>query len=340
MSLVYIDGFDWFVDQVLTENFEGRWAESGTGAADRYERVTDTASGTGAAVRLEGNAGIAHTLESGSIQTCIIGFRFRVADLSSDRIIMEIRGAGASLGVHGQLTVNSSGQLVYKRSIFTLGTGVATIAVDTWTYIEFKILIDDSVGTVQTYINGSSTADMDASGLDTNNGGDDVMDSFELMGSSGLHDFDDLYVDDTDLLGDVYVETLSPDGAGTDADFTPLAGTNWEAVDELPTDNDTTYVESSTVNDRDRHTHGDLPADTDTVLGVQVGIWAKKDVAGDRLLRVLADDGVTEGEGAVLAPAASAYTWLYSMFEDHPTDANPWTESEVNAGEFGFTVES
>jgi hypothetical protein len=48
---------------------------------------------------------------------------------------------------------------------------------------------------------------------------------------------------------------------------------------------------------------------------------------------------VTEAEGAAQTPGVE-WGWLYDMYEDHPTGAAAWTESEVNAGQFGYTVES
>ena len=336
MSLLYIDGFDWVVNNVVTFDGAGRW--TGLGGVGNFDRITDTASGTGAAARMQSTSSeITHSFTAGA--TMIVGFRFRLeAAFGGQAVVMEFNQAGTR---QVELRLNGVGTFQAYSGGSSLGApGTFTISAATWTYVEVKVFIHASTGTFEVRINGSATPDIDLTGLDTEDTGTAEIDSITLLGfSTSEFDYDDLYLDDATFHGDVFVETLVADGVGTDADFTPFVGANWQEVDELPTDNDTTYNESNVVDDRDRFTHTDLPADTDVVLGVQVGVWAKKTVAGDREVRVLAHDGVTEGEGAAHV-LSTDYTWFTDMFEDHPTGAAAWTESEVNAGQFGYTVES
>lgn len=44
-------------------------------------------------------------------------------------------------------------------------------------------------------------------------------------------------------------ETLRPNAAGDSTQLTPNTGANWAAVDETPSDDDTTYVKSSATDD-------------------------------------------------------------------------------------------
>lgn len=341
MALLYIDGFDWIVNNSLTDNYQGRWTNTGGfPGSTGVDRITDTASGTGAAVRLEANNNLTHVIDGGPIATGYLGFRFRISSLTGGFVIVDFVEPSATSTLHLRLEISAGGNLLIRRGTSTiLGTGTATISTGVWNYLEMKWFIHDSTGTFELRINDDPTPDLDLSSQDTLNGGTAQVTSIELNGNNNDCDYDDLYIDDAAFHGDVYVETISADGVGSDADFTPFVGANWQEVDELPTDNDTTYNESSTVSDRDRFTHTDLPADTDVVLGVQVGIWTKKDVAGPRDMRTLAYDGVTEGEGASQSPGTD-YSWLYDMFEDHPTGAAAWTESEVNAGQFGYKVQA
>jgi hypothetical protein len=337
MALRYIDGFDWFVNDEVVDNYQGRWTNVGSPTTGFVKRITDTASGTGAAMRLLASQDMVHTIEGGPLVTGYMGVRFRTGSLSSQKTVCDFI---VPAGINLRLRINSSGNLEVSRNTSPiLDTGTFMFSPDTWYYIEAKWFIHDSTGTFEVHVNGDPTPDIDLSGADTHWGGDTDVRSIEFQGENVTQDFDDFYIDDAQFHGDVFVETLVADGVGTDADFTPLVGANWEEVDELPTDLDTTYNESLTVDDRDRFTHTDLPADTDVVLGVQVGIFAKKTIAGPRELRTLAHDGVTEGEGAAQTPGVE-WGWLYDMYEDHPTGAAEWTESEVNAGEFGYTVES
>lgn len=336
MSLVYIDGFDWVVNNILAFDGAGRW--TGVGSVGNFDRITDTASGTGAAARMQSTSvEISHSFTAAA--TMIVGVRFRIeSQPGGQTVVLELNQTGAR---QVELRLNSDGTFQAYSGGSSLGAkGTFTMSAATWTYLEIKVFIHASTGTYELRINGNPTPDITLTSLDTDSTGTPEVDSITLLGQSAADfDYDDLYLDDATFHGDVFVETIVADGAGADADFTPSAGSNFQNVEELPTDNDSTYNESNVVDDRDRFTHGDLPADTDVVLGVQVGIWCKKTTAGDREVRTLAHDGVTEGEGAAQTPGVD-YTWLYDMFEDHPTDANPWTESEVNAGQFGYTVES
>lgn len=338
MSLLYIDGFDWIVNASLNNNYQGRWTNTGAAPnAALVLRSAPGASGFGAAVLLRTNNALTHSIEGGIIQTGYLGFRFVLGTAGTAVTVIDFNESGTE---QLRLQVDSSGFWRILRGVSTiLATGTTMVSSGMWNYIECKWFIHDSTGTFELRINGSPTPDIDLTGADTNNGLALGVDAIELNGSGLNLYYDDLYIDDAQFHGDVFVHTIVADGVGTDADFTPSAGSNFENVEELPTDNDSTYNESSVVDDRDRFTHDDLPADTDVVLGVQVGIWSRKPAAGDREVRVLAYDGVTEAEGAAHSPASS-YSWLYDLFEDHPTDANPWTESEVNAGQFGYTVES
>ncbi len=89
-------------------------------------------------------------------------------------------------------------------------------------------------------------------------------------------DFDDLYVIDdqgshnTSFLGDCRIETLFPNGAGASSQWTPNSGTNYSRVNEVFTDQDTSYVSTAGVGNRDSYAMGDLSSLPATVFGVQV----------------------------------------------------------------------
>ncbi len=336
MSLVYIDGFEWIVDGVIGYDGAGRW--SAAGAASSFDRITDTASGSGAAARLQGNSDMTRAIVT--TDTLVVGFRFRVSSTPGGTTIICQMMMNGTRQLYLALR-NDGTFLVADNSSVTKGEGTFVMGVNTWVYLELKIFFSNTVGTVELRINGDSgSPDINETNVDTVwSTLDASTDAFFFEGSNLWTGFDDLYLDDADFHGDVQVETIVADGAGADADFTPSAGSNHENVEELPTDNDATYNESNTLDHRDRFTHGNIPADVDNVLAVQVGIFVKKDVAGTRQMRVLAYDGTTEGEGPSIPISMGDYSWGLGLFIDHPTDANPWTESEVNSAEFGYTIE-
>lgn len=340
MALLFIDGFEWITDQAAIFNGAGRYTSDGGGGSS-FDKITDTASGTGAAARLQSVASLIRPVDD---QTLYFGFRFRTGSISGGTVeFCNVKQAAASSSVHLTISITPSGNIQVRRgtivgSIIATTTHVMTAGV--WSYLEFKYTIDNSAGALEIRIDGSGTPDVDLSSIDTQNAGGPLSDAILLHGNNVNHDFDDFYIDDAQFHGDVFITTLVPDGVGADADFTPSAGSNWENVDELPVDEDTTYNESSTAAHQDRHTFTDLPATADTVIGVQVSTFSKKQAAGPREIRLVAYDGVTEGDGALDHTPGTEWEWDMTMFEDHPTGAAAWTTSEVDAGEFGYKIQT
>ena len=343
MALLFIEGFDWVENNIAGFSGEGRWSALSS-TVSNYDRITDTASGSGAAARLQGTGEMSHALGSNEA-TVVLGFRLRLGVLPSSTLeLLNFDEATAgSFGQHVTLTVTTAGLIQVRRGDNNgtiLGTTTTALSASTWTYIEIKVTIDNTAGVVELRFNGSGTPDLNLTSQDTQNGGAAYADAIRIHGSNINVDWDDMYIDTANFQGDCYVATLSPDGAGASTQFTPSTGSNWQNVDELPADGDTTYNASSTAAHKDRFTHSNLPANADTVAGVQVSSRARKTDAGTRELRNVAYDGTTEGDGTLSHALALTYAWYQTMFEDHPTSAAAWSVSEVNSGEFGYKVQT
>jgi hypothetical protein len=109
---------------------------------------------------------------------------------------------------------------------------------------------------------------------------------------------------------------------------------DWMAVNEVPPDDDSSYVTDATVSDQERFT---FPAITGaSVLAVSVKVRADKDDSGTRTIRMVADSSGTVGDnGADFGLSQSAYAYYQGIFETDPHTSSPWTISAVNAAEFG-----
>jgi hypothetical protein len=337
MAILFIDGFDYFTDQ-QSADLVGRWSPSGTDSG--FTRETSTRNSHGAALGMLGSREISKAFSS--VQTIHIAFAFKwTGTIGSNTAIMEIQEGGTT---QIEVQVTNAGQFRILRGTFTqIGIGSFTMSSDTWYHIAIKLFVDSTTGTFELRIDGSGTPDINLTSTDTDSNNSQLVDSLTLIGSNSGFQWDDFVLaDDTGsqaFLGDHDVYTILPDGAGAASDFTASpAVANYLNVDEATPDGDTTYNESSTLNDKDRHTFGDVPTNTDTVYAVQVGAFAKKDSVGARDLRVVAFDGTTEGQGADNALGAGSYRWVTEVFEDHPTDANPWTETEVNGMQAGYEI--
>jgi hypothetical protein len=337
MALLFIDGFDWFPNNA-TDEVSGKWQMGGT--ASRYDRVTNTRNSHGAAIRLESGVDMQRAMGS-NLTTIYAAFAFRYETvLSSNEEMIEFVDSSTTQCF---LRLNTGGSFEFMRSATVLGTGSLGTNINTWYHLAMKVVIDNTVGSFELRINGGATPDINVSGVDTQSSVNAYANNIEMSGSPHLFSYDDMVLaDDTGsqaFLGDYDIYTIHPDGAGASAQFTPSAGSNWQNVDENPNDGDTTYNESSTAGHKDRFTMGDVPADTGTIYGVQVSAFAKKTDVGTREIKTVAFDGTTEGSGATYA-LSTTYTWFLDMYEDHPSGAAAWTESEVNSMQAGYEVVS
>jgi hypothetical protein len=130
------------------------------------------------------------------------------------------------------------------------------------------------------------------------------------------------------------IAVLRPTGAGSLAEWTPSAGTNWEAAAA----SGGADVSASAAGTRDRYTLDNLPADASSVTSVTA--WAR--AAGDNLggafsMRLVLDLGGTESLGDAFFPLDGGYTPFSHAFPTAP-GALAWTVARVNALELGQDV--
>lgn len=154
---------------------------------------------------------------------------------------------------------------------------VASMATATWHHYDIDITIDDSAGACDIYINGTEHPTA-LTGKDTNNGGGNQLTKFALGnvtgGSSAQLDYDDVVVQTPSgqfPLTPLQLDPLPVSGAGTNAEFTPSAGSNYQCVDEVPFST-SDYVESSSAGAKDHYAMSDcsLSGSVKAVIGLYV----------------------------------------------------------------------
>lgn len=327
MALLFIDSFDHYTTSEIgllygtaqgTINASGRFGSCLSGA-----NYTDTRNFSAAA-------------------TIVVGFALKWSNTGLGGTVCEFR---SSTTIHVRLQMDGAGHIQATNSSgtpYTGGTGAMLLTSGVWYYIEAKVFVHDTTGTVEVKINEVSQFSL--TGLDTRNGTPTTIDNLRI-GNTGTATaaYDDLYILDTsgsaptnDFLGDCRVQAIFPSTAGNSAQWTPLSSTNVSNVDETTPDGDTSYNSSSTANQIDSFNYTDLTPSSATVYGVQYCLYARKDDAGTRTIAPLARIGSTDYPSATTHNLSTSYAYYLQIHEQSPATSSAWTVSEINGAEFGY----
>lgn len=230
----------------------------------------------------------------------------------------------------------------------TLATGAIALLFDQWYDIEVKVLTHASAGTLQVYINGVLDSSLDLSGIKTIAQGASAVagwTSIQLgapIFDTGLpidYRYADVRVIDTDtsdanndladVTGPVAIDVTMPDQDGFYTQWTPLGGgTHFSEIDEIPPDDDTSYNETTGVNDIDSFLTPGVPITGAAI--VAVGVMADvKSVDGGASqtqlgVRIAGTDYLL---GAAVGNTAS-YTYQQAFANNSPDTGVPFTEVE------------
>lgn len=331
--LLFCDSFDHY--SLLSTKGYGTTGNAGLASgAGRYRDACYTQT-----TSVSGNGGEIRRFVPNS--EVIVGGAIKVDDLRAFR--WDFREGST---VHVSVTVNAGGHVEVRRGSggTLLGTGTATLAVNTYAYLEARVLVDNTAGLAEIRVNG--TQDVLVTGTDTANGGTATLDRWahvtNYLGAlvpSATSYLDDLViVDGSSFLGDARVEALIPNGNGNSSQWIGSDGNstdNYQLVDEVPADADTTYVESSTIGNKDTYACSDVKSTTGQVFAVQTSMYAKTDTA--RTIAAVARSGMTEDTAAGYA-LHGYYEYVVSVFEHDPATSGDWTIDAINAAEFGMKV--
>jgi len=283
----------------------------------------------------------------------IVGFAFNPSEiLPVDSDILQFFDAS---NLQGALRLNSANGLDYytypgghETLIATSDVGIVNLG--TYQYIEIKVLFSTaSTGSITLQMNGGNIYTV--TGIQTsstsNNYANVITFEFEINGnfSSAVFSLDDLYVCDgtgtvnNDFLGDVGVELLLPNGDGTVNDFSQVGGTsgeNYTSVNEVPPDDDSSYVYSSNPGDVDTYTLASVGSPS-AIVGVQIVASARKDDSYTRVLGLGFSDGTSYAfnDGDSLTSDYQMYT---QPFDQNPITSADWTISDLDDGELAIKV--
>jgi hypothetical protein len=236
--------------------------------------------------------------------------------------------------------VNLDGTLDVYRNVTLLGSTTNTIVAGVWYYFEFKVVNHQTAGSYELRVN--DTTWLSDSGIDTQTvlGYHSVVE-FRGPFSFVANNIDDVYICDgtgtrnNDFLGNVKVVAIRPDSAGDDTDWTPAAGANYAAVDEVVLDEDTTYVETSGSGDQDLYNYEALSS-VGSIKGIQIITEVRVTDATSYDLNAVIKSNTTEDDGDPETITSTSYVTHIRLEETDPDTSDTWQAAAVNACQFGI----
>lgn len=326
LDLVFIDGSEHWataVDKFKTSTF-GTHSAPASGVTGAHGKVTDDATWDSHGLTITGTG------------TISVRARFRIRVLGDEELILLRNSSTVHVGLEllssGAIQVSSSGSFTHETS--------GTFAIDTWYEIELIATIDASAGSYKLLVDGvvpakSGGGTMEATGIDTQNGGTSTVTTPLIGGGTTI----DTYVDDHAIdaggneIGLGQVETLYPNGAGDLTELTPDTGNNWERVDEATQDGDTSYVENTVADKRDSYTfqNRSIPG---TPRAVQVTMTSKLNSGTPTAQPFLRIGGVNYDPSTAQSVAAG-YKCYSAIWNLNPATSEAWDDTVINALQAG-----
>ncbi len=275
--------------------------------------------------------------------TVIVGFAWRFGSGTANGYFAQLFD-GVTQGVSIRQAGTGGAELSVTPSTGTAyGTtaGLGLVA-NTWYYLELKVKCHATAGEYDLHVDGTSV--LSGTGLNTKIGSHLYHDRFRLQGFYNNPIFDDLYFLDStgatcnNFLGQMRIETLSPDGAGDSTEFTPDSGSNYARVNGVIADDDTSYVETNQSNYKDLYTYASLAGISNGIVGVVVNTMCKQSDAASFDLKTLCSTGATESADAGQPVQSFTYLNKRRILELDPDTESGWTVEGVNGAQFGFQL--
>lgn len=265
------------------------------------------------------------------------GFRWEFRDsANTTHVSLYVKTTGAIAAYRG---TPDSGTLLGETTGPVLTSGA-------YNHIETKVLISDTVGTVEVRVNG--TVKLSLTGQDTKNTTETTtaqiaflvsQTDFAAGGYSYMKDL--IFWDTSGSFGNNFLGAVSVRDLYTNSDvslnWAPSTGsTGYDLIDET-SPNDADYIEADNTPPA-AAVMGltDLPVEATSVKALLPIIRAQKSDGGDCNLQVgLTPDNTNWDDGAD-RPLTTAFTYWWDVSHASPATAVAWTPAEVNAAYVRF----
>lgn len=343
MAVEFLDGFAHYV----TSNIHQKWTFPGgtitaSPPAGRLGPGLDLTAGNGV---------VAVTLSHQS--SWIVGFAFYPTGASFSGRLYAASHAGAveliDVRIQSDATMsiftNNGNTLIQNSTPFSIHD-------NTWYYCEVKYTLQGGSGT---NITCTATLKVDGTvraqgtgtcGFDTTilllNTPTVNSHAFENEVSGGDTYIKDLYIFDTlsgntnNFAGDCTF-ILSTTTADITTEWTPTGGgSSWNQVNEVPPDDDTTYIEDGNINDLDNFFWTPVPSTLGTIVAVQYLGYIRKTAEGSRSVKLSCGAGPTQFSDEFFLN--DNYVYYRMPLGTDPDTGVAWTTASFNIKPFGIKV--
>jgi len=175
-------------------------------------------------------------------------------------------------------------------------------------------------------------------------------DAPHVGGTTGITYYDDIAINDTtgtrnnSWIGAGAIIALRPDAVGDYSEFTPTPGageSNYADVDESPPDEDTSYVEATSLAVQDLYYLEDLGdagyTDLSAINCVCLHSRVKLPAAGSGSLTFMYKyKAIMLVDLSTIALASSDYAYFQENLDEDPVTGGPWVCSDIDQSQFGY----
>ena len=348
MPICLIDGFDAFNLSSTTFNIKG-W--SSISSATVFTSVTGR-DGVGKAMNIAAGGYRAYKSIALS-QAYRIGCAVKLANTftSGDIPLLGLTNVKDNVTWQCGIAITPTNRylkLVRYTPATTIATGNISVPVGTWFYIEWYIVITDSLSTNQSYIKVDGSDYLITSSGDTKNDSDNTASMISLASGSGTAvAFDDLYVSteavttSPSFIGDHKVTTIYPSGNGSISDFMGSDGNkvdNYSLIGTSPL-NFSSSVTPQNVNEVDTYTFSDLSGNNPQVKAANFLLATNKaDASSSFYAPVVRSGGTNYSLAACAFPDGLVVTERVAL--TNPATSSAWSASDINNLEAGIKRET
>lgn len=263
--------------------------------------------------------------------TIVIGFRIYHEGMSGNAgHIIRCEDAGSNMG---SILITANGTPMWSIQN-QQGTGTAYPTATrrcpayNWTYVEVKVYLHSSAGTCDFWINGEAAGSY--TGIQTRYLGTSC-DGMRLGNDDAYSQWEsdmritDIYVDDSTQHGPMDIWYQAADTAGSAANFTPSAGSNYQNVDDIGSDGDSTYNSSTATTTLDQIAHSNTLAVAPLCLNPMV--MARYVPTGSASIKVGLLSSTTHDQASAVGLGETYDGVQGKYYVNDPNTASPWASA-------------